>query len=67
MVVEEDCFSVTYYVDENYGITEISSENKPEKTNFDDDIKGLIKLKIEDKIRTFLVNIFARMADILRL
>ena len=67
MIAEEECFSVTYYVDANHGITEISSENKPEKINFDDDIKGLIKLKTEDKIRTFLMNVFAIIVDILRL
>ncbi len=33
-VVEEKCFSVTYYVDENGTITEISSHNKP--TEYDD-------------------------------
>ncbi len=67
MIAEEECFSVTYYVDANYGITEISSENKPEKINYDADIKGLIKLKTEDKIRTFLVNVFAIIVDILGL
>ena len=44
-VVEEDCFSITYYVDENGNITEVSSENKPGQVNFDDDIVGLITLK----------------------
>jgi len=44
-VVEEDCFSITYYVDENGNITEVSSDNKPGKINFDDDIVGLITLK----------------------
>lgn len=33
-VVEEKCFSVTYYVDEDGTITEISSHNKP--TEYDD-------------------------------
>ena len=44
-VVEEDCFSITYYVNENGNITEVSGENKPEKINFDDDTMGLLKLK----------------------
>ena len=40
-------------MDENYNITEISSENKPEKINYDDDIIGLMKLKIADRITVF--------------
>ena len=66
-IVEEECFSITYYVDENYNITEISSENKPEKINYDDDIIGLMKLKIADRITVFLINIFARIVSLLNL
>ena len=50
--VTEDSFSITYYVDENYQITEISSNNKPEKINFDDDVIGYIDLIIYNLICT---------------
>lgn len=55
-VVEEDCFSITYYVDESGTVTEISSDNKPEKINFDDNIVGLVWLKTVD----FLINYIDR-------
>lgn len=66
-VVEEKCFSITYYVDENYNITEISSDNKPEHINYDDDIVGLIELKIADRITVFLINLFAWLVYLLDL
>lgn len=66
-VVEENCFSITYYVDENGNITEISSENKPDKVNFDNDMKGLIKLKIADSIKEFFVFLFSIIVYLLDL
>ena len=63
-VVEEDCFSITYYVDENGDFTEVSSENKPRKINFDDDIVGLITLKIVDGVKNFCIFIYGTLIDI---
>ncbi len=57
-IVEEDCFSITYYVDENQSVTEISSENKPDAVNFDNGIANLAWLKIVDSLQTFLIKIF---------
>ena len=53
-IVEEDCFSITYYVDENGTVTEISSDNKPEKINFDDNIVGLVWLKMVDFLTGYI-------------
>ena len=63
-VVEEDCFSITYYVDENGDFTEVSSENKPGQVNFDDDIVGLITLKIVDGVKNFCIFIYGTLIDI---
>lgn len=57
-IVEEDCFSITYYVDENYRVTEISSENKPSVVNFDNNIEGLIWLKVFDSLQRNIINFF---------
>ena len=64
-VVEENCFSITYYVDENGNITEISSENKPDKVNFDDDIIGLVWLKTVDRLQVFVINFVIIIYDII--
>ncbi len=45
-VLQESCFTVTYYVDENLNITEISNENKPEKVNFEGAEENLLILEI---------------------
>ncbi|MBQ7765453.1 MAG: hypothetical protein IJ397_01265 [Lachnospiraceae bacterium] len=65
LTVEEDCFSITYYVDENGNITEISSENKPDKVNFDDDIIGLVWLKTVDRLQVFVINFVITIYDII--
>lgn len=57
-IVEENCFSITYYVDENSYITEVSNENKPSVVNYDDNIAGLILLKTVDWIQTKVINFF---------
>lgn len=54
VIVEEDCFSITYYVDENGNVTEISSENKPDKVNYYDDIAGLAWLKSVDFLTKYI-------------
>lgn len=63
-VTEENCFSITYYVDTSGNIKEISSENKPEKINFDDDTMGLIKLKVYDFFYYHIVKIILQIIDI---
>ena len=65
LTVEEDCFSITYYVDETGNITEISSENKPDKVNFDDDIIGLVWLKTVDRLQVFVINFVIIIYDII--
>ena len=66
-VVEENCFSITYYVDENGNVTEVSSENKPGKINFDDDIVGLITLKIVDGIKEICIFIFGVICEVIEM
>ena len=57
-IMEENCFSITYYVDENQCITEISSENKPDAVNFDNSIANLAWLKAMDSLKFFLIRLF---------
>ncbi len=59
-VVEEYSFSITYYIDEDGNIEEISSDNKPEMTNIKDDMKGFIGIKV----RNFIANIILYIIDI---
>ena len=66
-VVEENCFSITYYVDENGNVTEVSNENKPGKINFDDDIAGLVTLKIVDGIRNICIFIFGVIFEVIEM
>lgn len=47
-IVEEYSFSITYYIDEDGNIEEISSNNKPEMTNIKDDMAGFIGIKVQD-------------------
>ncbi len=49
-VVEEYSFSITYYIDGDGNIEEISSDNKPEMTNIKDDMAGFIGIKVHDFI-----------------
>ena len=63
LTVEEDCFSITYYVDENGTVTEISSDNKPEKINFDDDIVGLVWLKTVDTLTNYIIEKISFIVD----
>ena len=62
--VTEDSFSITYCVDENLQITEINSNNKPEKINFDDDALGLVMLKFSDFCYIHIGNLFVKIIDI---
>lgn len=57
-IMEENCFSITYYVDEKQCITEISSENKPDAVNFDNSIANLAWLKAMDSLKFFLIRLF---------
>ena len=63
LTVEEDCFSITYYVDENGTVTEISSDNKPEKINFDDNIVGLVWLKTVDTLTNYIIEKISFIVD----
>lgn len=49
-IVEEYSFSITYYIDEEGNIEEVSSDNKPEMTNIKDDMAGFIGIKVHDFI-----------------
>lgn len=62
-IVEENCFSITYYVDENQGITEMSSENKPDAVNFDNSIENLAWLKTTNSIKAFTNKILRIVID----
>ncbi|MBQ7765989.1 MAG: protease inhibitor I42 family protein [Lachnospiraceae bacterium] len=62
--VKEDSFSITYYVNEDYQITEITSNNKLEKINFDDDTLGLLMLKFSDFCFIHISNLFVIIVDL---
>ena len=62
-IVEEDCFSITYYVDDSGKATEISSDNKPATVNFDNNIIGLIWLKAVDLVTYYLFEILSFVID----
>lgn len=57
LVTEENCFSITYYVDENGTITELSSDNKPEIINYNDNIIKLIKIRFYNIVYCYFVKL----------
>lgn len=60
-MVEEDCFSITYYVDAERNVTEISSENRPENVNFKGNEGYLLFIRIYDEWLLHLRNLLARI------
>ena len=63
LVTEENCFSITYYIDETGTITEVSSENKPDTVNFNNNIIGFIWIKAVDLITRYLIKILSFVID----
>ena len=54
-IIEEHSFSITYYIEEDGNIEEVSGNNKPEMTNIKDDMTGYIGIKVHDFIYCTIV------------
>ncbi len=63
-IVEEYSFSITYYIDKEGNIEEVSSDNKPEMTNIKDDMAGFIGIKVRDFFYYHIVKIILQIIDI---